>query len=66
MQGRILPRDDAERRSLLRFQRVDVGIAMGLAGVINLTMLVVAASLFHDERRPTSRASRARTPASSG
>ena len=48
VQGRILPRDDAERRSLLRFQRVDVVIAMGLAGVINLTMLVVAASLFHE------------------
>jgi manganese transport protein len=47
VQGRIPPRDDAERRSLLRFQRVDVAIAMGLAGAINLTMLVVAASLFH-------------------
>jgi len=47
VQGRIPARDDAERRSLLRFQRVDVVIAMGLAGVINLTMLVVAASLFH-------------------
>jgi manganese transport protein len=47
-QNRIAPRDAAERRRLLRFQRVDVGIAMGLAGVINLTMLVVAASLFHD------------------
>jgi manganese transport protein len=47
VQGRIPPRDDAERRSLLRFQRVDVVIAMGLAGLINLTMLVVAASLFH-------------------
>jgi manganese transport protein len=47
VQGRIPPRDDAERRSLLRFQRVDVAIAMGLAGLINLTMLVVAASLFH-------------------
>jgi manganese transport protein len=48
VQHRIPPRDDAERRSLLRFQRVDVVIAMGLAGVINLTMLVVAASLFHE------------------
>jgi len=47
VQGRIPPRDDGERRALLRFQRVDVAIAMGLAGVINLTMLVVAASLFH-------------------
>ena len=48
VQGRVPPRDDGERRSLLRFQRVDVVIAMGLAGVINLTMLVVAASLFHE------------------
>jgi manganese transport protein len=48
VQHRIPPRDDGERRSLLRFQRVDVVIAMGLAGLINLTMLVVAASLFHD------------------
>jgi manganese transport protein len=48
VQGRIRPHDDAERRALLRFQRVDVAIAMGLAGAINLTMLVVAASLFHE------------------
>jgi manganese transport protein len=47
-QARITPRDDAERRSLLRFQRIDVGIAMSLAGLINMTMLVVAASLFHE------------------
>jgi len=46
-QGRIKPEDDDERRELMRFQRIDVMIAMGLAGVINLTMLVVAASLFH-------------------
>ena len=47
VQRRVPARDDEERRSLLRFQRLDVVIAMGLAGVINLTMLVVAASLFH-------------------
>jgi manganese transport protein len=47
-QGRIKAEDDGERRELMRFQRVDVMIAMGLAGVINLTMLVVAAQLFHD------------------
>jgi manganese transport protein len=47
-QGRIKAEDDDERRELMRFQRVDVMIAMGLAGVINLTMLVVAAQLFHD------------------
>lgn len=46
-QGRILPRDDEERRMLLRYQRIDVVVAMGIAGAINLTMLVVAASLFN-------------------
>ena len=47
-QDRIKPENDDERRELMRFQRVDVMIAMGLAGIINLTMLVVAAELFHD------------------
>jgi manganese transport protein len=46
-QGRIKAENDDERRELMRFQRIDVMIAMGLAGIINLTMLVVAASLFH-------------------
>src|SRR3954454_4572999 len=46
-QGRITPADDGERRELLRFQRLDVVIAMGMAGLINLSMLVVAAQLFH-------------------
>jgi manganese transport protein len=35
--------DDDERRELLRFQRLDVLIALGAAGLINLAMLVVAA-----------------------
>jgi manganese transport protein len=48
VQNRVRARDDGERRSLLAFQRIDVAIAMGLAGLINLTMLVVAASLFHE------------------
>jgi manganese transport protein len=46
-QGRTPAADDAERRTLLRFNRIDVSIAMGLAGVINMSMLVIAASLFH-------------------
>jgi manganese transport protein len=49
--GRIKPRNTAERRELLRFQRLDVALAMGLAGFINITMLVVAAQLFHDSGR---------------
>ncbi|MGZ8649072.1 MAG: Nramp family divalent metal transporter [Solirubrobacteraceae bacterium] len=46
-QSRVVGVDDGERRQIMRFQRVDVMIAMTLAGVINLTMLVVAAELFH-------------------
>jgi manganese transport protein len=45
--NRITVRDDAERREVLRFQRLDVYIGLGAAGIINLIMLVVAASLFH-------------------
>jgi manganese transport protein len=46
-QGRVEPRDDGERRSLIRFERTDVFIAMGIAGLVNLSMLAVAAGLFH-------------------
>jgi manganese transport protein len=47
-QRRIEVRNDDERRRLLRFQKFDVGIAMGVAGLVNMAMLIVAASLFHD------------------
>ena len=47
-QDRIQPRDERERRELFRFMRIDVLIAMALAGVVNVLMLVIAASLFHD------------------
>jgi manganese transport protein len=40
-------RDDRERRRVLRVQRVDVLAALGVAGLINVVMLVVAASVFH-------------------
>jgi manganese transport protein len=45
--ARMNASDTSEKRTLLRFQRLDVVIAMGIAGVINLSMLVVAAGLFH-------------------
>ena len=35
-----------DRRRLMAMQRVDVVIAMGVAGVINMSMLIIAASLF--------------------
>ncbi len=46
-QRRIVTSTTEEKRRLLRFQRVDVTIAMGLAGLANMAMLIVAASLFH-------------------
>ncbi|MEA2348127.1 MAG: manganese transport protein [Thermoleophilaceae bacterium] len=45
-QDRVKPRDDDERRELMRFQRLDVIIAMTIAGLINLSMLAIAAGLF--------------------
>jgi manganese transport protein len=46
-QHRIAPTDDRERHELLRFQRLDVTVAMGVAGLVNMSMLIIAASLFH-------------------
>jgi manganese transport protein len=48
-QDRIPPRDDDERRKILKIGRLDVTIAMGVAGLVNMSMLVIAASLFHDK-----------------
>ena len=45
-QQRIPPRDLAEARRLLRFQRVDIGLAMAIAGLVNLSILLLAAGLF--------------------
>jgi manganese transport protein len=46
-QGRMPCRDDHERRRVIRFERTDVIIALGLAGLVNMAMLAVAAKLFH-------------------
>jgi manganese transport protein len=43
--SRVHCRDDAERRELLGFQRLDVLVGLGAAGLINLSMLAIAASL---------------------
>ncbi len=45
--GRMPCRNDRERSRVLRFERLDVIIALGLAGLVNLAMLAVAAKLFH-------------------
>jgi manganese transport protein len=45
--GRMPTRNDGEKKRVLRFERLDVYIALGLAGLVNLAMLAVAAKLFH-------------------
>ncbi len=46
MQGRVVGRNDQEKRKILRFMKIDVIFAMGLAGLVNMAMLVMAAALF--------------------
>jgi manganese transport protein len=47
-QNRMPAETEQEKQRVLRWQRVDVLIAMSLAGLANIAMLVIAASLFHD------------------
>jgi len=46
LQNRIVPRNENEARRLYKYTRIDVVIAMSLAGLVNMAMLVVAASVF--------------------
>ncbi|MBE3551800.1 MAG: Nramp family divalent metal transporter [Kyrpidia tusciae] len=46
-QRRIIPRDDREKRMINRFSVKEVVIAMGIAGLINLSMMYMAASVFY-------------------
>ncbi|HHV54189.1 MAG TPA: Nramp family divalent metal transporter [Firmicutes bacterium] len=48
-QGRIVVREADLQRRLFRFETIDVVIAMGIAGLVNGAMLVMAASTFHRE-----------------
>src|SRR5690349_10950858 len=45
--GRTPVRYEAERARVLRFETIDVIVALGLAGIVNMAMLSVAAKLFH-------------------
>lgn len=48
-QNRIVARTPEHLRRLFRFELVDVGIAMSLAGLVNMAMLIMAAATFHAE-----------------
>ena len=45
-QQRIIPRSEAEARRIFRWSIPDVVIAMGLAGLVNMAMLYMAAATF--------------------
>ena len=47
-QNRAPARNDSERRQLLRFSNVEVVIALAVAGLVNMAMVVMAASAFHE------------------
>jgi len=46
-QGRIVVKDPDQRRRLFQFEIADITIAMGIAGFVNATMLMMAAATFH-------------------
>ncbi len=50
-QDRIVARDSRQRRRLFRFELVDIVIAMGIAGLVNAAMLLMAAATFWESGR---------------
>ena len=46
-QGRIVTREPRLMKRLFRFEVIDVLIAMGIAGLVNMAMLIMAAATFH-------------------
>lgn len=48
-QGRVVVRDPVQLRRLFRFECVDVTLAMGLAGLVNGAMLIMAAATFFEK-----------------
>jgi manganese transport protein len=46
-QNRIVPESDEEAKRLMRYTKIDVVIAMTIAGLINMAMLIMAASVFY-------------------
>jgi manganese transport protein len=45
-QNRIVGRNESEKRRIQRFERIDVIIAMTIAGFVNMSMLAIAAAVF--------------------
>jgi len=48
MQGRMPAMNDAERGRILSFSNREVLLALGVAGLVNMAMMAMAAVMFHD------------------
>lgn len=46
-QQRIVTSMPSDRRRIFRFEMIDIVIALGIAGLVNLAMIVIAATVFH-------------------
>ena len=46
-QNRVTPRNEHERVKLLKFSNIEVVLALGVAGLINMAMVIMASSAFH-------------------
>jgi manganese transport protein len=51
VQSRVPMQDDRSRRAALRFSNREVIIALGLAGLVNMAMIAMAAAVFHQSGR---------------
>ena len=49
MQNRIVTTSPEQKKRLYRFELIDVGVAMSLAGLVNAAMLIMAASTFFNQ-----------------
>ena len=47
MAGRIHARGEAEQRRLIRYSNLEVLLALSLAGLVNMAMVAMAATMFH-------------------
>ncbi|MEZ5931984.1 MAG: Nramp family divalent metal transporter [Alphaproteobacteria bacterium] len=47
-QSRVAVRNDSDRRRLVRYSNIEVVLALAIAGMINMAMVMMAASAFHE------------------
>ncbi|ATA18045.1 manganese transport protein [Gibbsiella quercinecans] len=47
-QHRTMASNDNERRKLLRFSNIEVVVALAIAGMVNIAMVIMASSAFHE------------------